>query len=106
MLNIINRSNLIGSAFYDRDGLYWRVDKMIDDTDEYLILLKSHNGLKELFSLKKTKLDARGYELNLIDAEQKVGSKAQYRMQTYLPIEYIKYGAKFLDMIKTMINKL
>ena len=105
MLNIINRSNLIGSAFYDRDGLYWRVDKMIDDIDEYLILLKSHNGLKELFILKKIKSDARGYELGLLDSKR-VGSQRKYFMQTYLPIEYIKYNAKFLDMIKTMINKL
>ena len=90
MLNIINRSNLIGSAFYDKDGLYWRVDKMIDDTDEYLILLKSHNGLKELFILKKIKLDARGYELGLIDPATKAGSKRQLNARMKLSTSTLK----------------
>ena len=53
MLTIENRGRLISDSFYDKMGMYWVVDKIIDDTDEYLILIENRKGSKEVFALNK-----------------------------------------------------
>ena len=102
MLNIINRGRVIASSFYDKDGVYWTIDKMVDDTDEYLILLLSRSGLKELFTLKK-EMDYIGYELGILDNDRD-HNKRMYKLRTYIPIEDIKDSIKFIGRLAEMIE--
>ena len=103
MIHIIGRSNLIGSSFYDKDGVYWTVDKMTDDTDEYLILLKSKNGDSELITLKK-EIDHHicKYELGLLGP--RTTASRLYRLRTYIPIEDIKYIQSFINKLACILE--
>jgi len=102
MLNIINRGRVIASSFYDKDGVYWTIDKMVDDTDEYLILLQSRNGLKELITLKKEIYICK-YELGILD-DDRPHNKRMYKLRTYIPIEDIKDSIKFIGRLAEMIE--
>ena len=104
MLNIINRGRVIASSFYDKDGVYWTIDKMVDDTDEYLILLKSRNGDSELITLKK-EIDHHicKYELGILDNDRP-HNKRMYKLRTYIPIEDIKDSIIFINRLAGMIE--
>ena len=103
MLNIINRGRVIASSFYDKDGVYWTIDKMVDDTDEYLILLLSKNGDKELFTLKKEMNYICKYELGILD-DDRPHNKRMYKLRTYIPIEDIKDSIKFIGRLAEQIE--
>jgi hypothetical protein len=103
MLTIENRGRLISDSFYDKMGMYWVVDKIIDDTDEYLILIENPKGPKELFSLKRESLYGVGYELGLLDDNRHI-NKNMYKIKTYIPIETISDKRLLIKRMNEMID--
>jgi hypothetical protein len=103
MLTIENRGRLISDSFYDKMGMYWVVDKIIDDTDEYLILIENRKGPKELFSLKKQNLYGIGYQLGLLDDNRNI-NKNMYKVKTYIPIETISDKRLLIKRMTEMID--
>lgn len=102
MLKIENRGYLISHSFYDKMGVYWVVDKIIDDSNEYLILIKTNNGIKELFALKKENLYGIGYELGISAGAP--GMQRMYKVKTYIPIETIKDRNLLVNKMAELIN--
>jgi hypothetical protein len=84
-------------------GMYWVVDKIIDDTDEYLILIENPKGPKELFSLKRENLYEVGYELGLLDDNRHI-NKDMYKIKTYIPIETISDKRLLIKRMNEMID--
>jgi hypothetical protein len=103
MLTIKNRGYLISDSFYDKMGMYWVVDKIIDDTDEYLILIENPKGPKELFSLKRENLYEVGYELGLLDDNRHI-NKNMYKIKTYITIETISDKRLLIKRMAEMID--
>jgi hypothetical protein len=103
MLTIKNRGRLISDSFYDKMGMYWVVDKIIDDTDEYLILIETGKGHKELFSLKRENLYDVGYQLGLLDDNRHI-NKNMYKLKTYIPIETISDKRLLIKRMTEMID--
>ena len=103
MLTIENRGYIISDSFYDKMGMYWVVDKIIDNTDEYLILIENRKGPKELFSLKKENLYDVGYQLGLLDDNRHI-NKNMFRVKTYIPIETIRDKKLLVKRMNEMID--
>ena len=103
MLTIENRGYIISDSFYDKMGMYWVVDKIIDNTDEYLILIENRKGPKELFSLKKENLYDVGYQLGLLDDNRHI-NKNMFRVKTYIPIETIRDKKLLVMRMAEMID--
>ena len=103
MLTIVNRGYLVNDSFYDKMGMYWVVDKIIDNTDEYLILIENRKGPKELFSLKKENLYDVGYQLGLLDDNRHI-NKNMFRVKTYIPIETIRDKKLLVKRMNEMID--
>ena len=103
MLTIENRDILLGDSFYDKMGMLWVVNKILDNTNEYLILLETIRGHKELFSLKKENLYEVGYELGLLDDNRHI-NKIMYKVKTYIPIETIKDKTLLVNRMTDMLN--
>jgi hypothetical protein len=103
MLTIKNRGYIISDSFYDKMGMYWVVDKIIDNTDEYLILIENRKGPKELFSLKKENLHDVGYQLGLLDDNRHI-NKNMFRVKTYIPIETIRDKKLLVMRMAEMID--
>ena len=103
MLTIENRGYIISDSFYDKMGMYWVVDKIIDNTDEYLILIENRKGPKELFSLKKESLYDVGYQLGLLDDNRHI-NKNMFRVKTYIPIETIRDKKLLVMRMAEMID--
>ena len=102
MLTIKNRGRLISDSFYDKMGMYWVVDKIIDDTDEYLILIENRKGPKEIFSLKKQNLYGIGYEFGISAGGP--GMQRMYKLKTYIPIETISDKRLLIKRMTEMID--
>jgi hypothetical protein len=102
MLTIENRGRLISDSFYDKMGIYWVVDKIIDDTDEYLILIENRKGPKEIFALNKQNSYGIGYEFGISAGGP--GMQRMYKVKTYIQIETIKDKTLLVDRMKDMIN--
>ena len=103
MLTIENRGYIISDSFYDKMGMYWVVDKIIDNTDEYLILIENRKGPKELISLKKENLYDVGYQLGLLDDNRHI-NKNMFRVKTYIPIETIRDKKLLVKRMNEMID--
>ena len=103
MLTIKNRGYLISDSFYDKMGMYWVVDKIIDATDEYLILIENRKGPKELFSLKKENLYDVGYQLGLLDDNRHI-NKNMFKVKTHIPIETISDKRLLVKRMAEMID--
>ena len=103
MLTIKNRGYLISDSFYDKMGMYWVVDKIIDNTDEYLIVIVNRKGPKELFSLKKENLYEVGYQLGLLDYNRYI-NKNVFKVKTYIPIETISDKRLLIKRMAEMID--
>jgi hypothetical protein len=103
MLTIENRGYIISDSFYDKMGMYWVVDKIIDNTDEYLILIENRKGPKEVFSLKKENLYDIGYQLGLLDDNRHI-NKNMFRVKTYIPIETIRDKKLLVMRMAEMID--
>ena len=103
MLTIKNRGRLISDSFYDKMGMYWVVDKIIDDTDEYLILIENRKGPKAMFSLKKENIYGMGYGLGLLDDNRHI-NKIMYKVKTYIPIETISDKKLLVMRMAEMID--
>ena len=103
MLTIKNRGYIISDSFYDKMGMYWVVDKIIDNTDEYLILIENRKGPKELFSLKKENLYEVGYQLGLLDDNRHI-NKNMFKVKTYIPIETISDKKLLVKRMNEMID--
>ena len=103
MLTIENRGYIISDSFYDKMGMYWVVDKIIDNTDEYLILIENRKGPKELFSLKKENLHEVGYQLGLLDDNRHI-NKNMFKVKTYIPIETIRDKKLLVMRMTEMID--
>ena len=103
MLTIENRGYIISDSFYDKMGMYWVVDKIIDIPDEYLILIENRKGPKELFSLKKENLYDVGYQLGLLDDNRHI-NKNMFRVKTYIPIETIRDKKLLVKRMNEMID--
>ena len=103
MLTIENRGYIISDSFYDKMGMYWVVDKIIDNTDEYLILIENRKGPKELFSLKKENLYDVGYQLGLLDDNRHI-NKNMFKVKTYIPIETIRDKKLLVMRMTEMID--
>jgi hypothetical protein len=104
MLTIENRGRLISDSFYDKMGMYWVVDKIIDDTDEYLILIENEDGPKEIFSLKKQNLYGMGYVFGISAGGP--GMQRMYKVKTYIPIETISDKRLLIKRMTEMIDAL
>ena len=102
MLTIKNRGRLISDSFYDKMGMYWVVDKIIDDTNEYLILIENRKGPKEIFALKRKNLYEVGYEFG-ISAGGPVMQR-MYKVKTYIPIETISDKRLLIKRMNEMID--
>ena len=103
MLTIVNRGYLVSDSFYDKMGMYWVVDKMIDIPDEYLIVIANRKGPKQLFSLKKENLYDIGYQLGLLDDNRHI-NKNMFRVKTYIPIETIRDKKLLVKRMNEMID--
>ena len=103
MLTIKNRGYIISDSFYDKMGMYWVVDKIIDIPDEYLIVIVNRKGPKELFSLKKENLYDVGYQLGLLDDNRHI-NKNMFRVKTYIPIETIRDKKLLVKRMNEMID--
>ena len=103
MLTIKNRGYIISDSFYDKMGMYWVVDKIIDIPDEYLIVIVNRKGPKELFSLKKENLHDVGYQLGLLDDNHHF-NKNMFRVKTYIPIETIRDKKLLVKRMNEMID--
>ena len=104
MLTIENRGRLISDSFYDKMGMYWVVDKIIDDTDEYLILIENRKGPKEIFALNKQNLHGIGYEFGISAGGP--GMQRMYKVKTYIPIETIKDKILLVNRMQDLINDI
>jgi len=102
MLTIKNRGRLISDSFYDKMGMYWVVDKIIDDTDEYLILIETGKGHKELFALNKQNSYGIGYEFGISAGGP--GMQRMYKLKTYIPIETISDKRLLIKRMTEMID--
>jgi hypothetical protein len=102
MLTIENRGRLISDSFYDKMGMYWVVDKIIDDTDEYLILIENRKGPKEIFALNKQNSYGIGYEFGISAGGP--GMQRMYKVKTYIPIETIKDKILLVNRMQDLIN--
>ena len=102
MLTIKNRGRLISDSFYDKMGMYWVVDKIIDDTNEYLILIENRKGPKEIFALNKQNSYGIGYEFGISAGGP--GMQRMYKVKTYIGIETIKDKTLLVSRMKDMIN--
>ena len=103
MLTIKNRGYIISDSFYDKMGMYWVVDKIIDIPDEYLIVIVNRKGPKELFSLKKENLYDVGYQLGLLDDNRHI-NKNMFKVKTYIPIETISDKRLLVKRMAEMID--
>ena len=103
MLKIKNRGRLISDSFYDKMGMYWVVDKIIDDTNEYLILIENRKGPKEIFALNKQNLYGVGYEFG-ISGTAVPGMQRMYKLKTYIPIETISDKRLLIKRMTEMID--
>ena len=103
MLTIENRGYIISDSFYDKMGMYWVVDKIIDIPDEYLIVIVNRKGPKELFSLKKENLYEVGYQLGLLDDNHHF-NKNMFKVKTYIPIETISDKRLLVKRMAEMID--
>ena len=102
MLTIKNRGRLISDSFYDKMGMYWVVDKIIDDTNEYLILIENRKGPKEIFSLNKQNLYGVGYEFGISAGGPSM--QRMYKVKTYIPIETISDKRLLIKRMTEMID--
>ena len=102
MLQIENRGRLVSDSFYDKMGMYWVVDRIIDDPNEYLIVLESRNGPKELFSLNKQNLYGVGYEFGI--SAGGLGTIRMFKVKTYIPIETISDKRLLIKRMTEMID--
>ena len=103
MLTIENRGYIVSDSFYDKMGMYWVVDKIIDIPDEYLIVIVNRKGPKELFSLKKENLYEVGYQLGLLDDNHHF-NKNMFKVKTYIPIETISDKKLLVMRMAEMID--
>jgi hypothetical protein len=83
-------------------GMYWVVDKIIDDTDEYLILIENRKGPKEIFALNKQNSYGIGYEFGISAGGP--GMQRMYKVKTYIPIETIKDKILLVNRMQDLIN--
>ena len=102
MLTIKNRGRLISDSFYDKMGVYWVVDRIIDDTNEYLIVVENRKGLKEIFALNKQNLYEVGYEFGI--SVRPTISQRMYKVKTYIPIETISDKRLLIKRMTEMID--
>ena len=102
MLQIENRGRLVSDSFYDKMGMYWVVDRILDDPNEYLIVVESRSGPKELFSLNKQNLYGVGYEFGI--SAGGLGTIRMFKVKTYIRIETIKNKSLLLNRMKDLIN--
>jgi hypothetical protein len=102
MLTIKNRGRLISDSFYDKMGMYWVVDKIIDDTDEYLILIENRKGPKEIFALNKQNSYGIGYEFGISAGGQVM--QRMYKIKTYIDIETIRDKTLLVKRMAEMID--
>jgi hypothetical protein len=102
MLKIENRGRLISDSFYDKMGMYWVVDKIIDNTDEYLILIENRKGPKAMFSLNKQNLYDVGYEFGISAGVS--GNQKMFKVKTYIPIETISDKRLLIKRMTEMID--
>ena len=102
MLTIENRGYLLNDSFYDKMGMLWVVNKIIDDPTEYLILLETIKAHKELFSLKKENLYGIGYELGISAGGP--GTQRMYKIKTYIDIETIRDKTLLVEKMMELIN--
>jgi len=102
MLTIENRGRLISDSFYDKMGMYWVVDKIIDDTNEYLILIENRKGPKEIFALNKQNSYGIGYEFGISAGGS--GMQRMYKIKTYIPIETISDKRLLIKRMIEMID--
>jgi hypothetical protein len=103
MLQIENRGRLISDSFYDKMGMYWVVRRILDDPNEYLIVLECQTGPKELFSLNKQKRYALGYQFGISAGGPSINQR-MFKVKTYIPIETIKDKTLLVSRMKDMIN--
>jgi hypothetical protein len=104
MLTIKNRGRLISDSFYDKMGMYWVVDKIIDDTNEYLIVIENRKGPKEIFALNKQNSYGIGYEFGISANIQWPGMQRMYKLKTYIPIETISDKRLLIKRMTEMID--
>ncbi len=103
MLQIENRGRLVSDSFYDKMGMYWVVDRILDDPNEYIIVIENRNGPKELFSLNKKNLYGLGYQFGISAGGPSI-TQRMYKVKTYIPIETIKDKTLLVSRMKDMIN--
>jgi hypothetical protein len=104
MLTIKNRGRLISDSFYDKMGMYWVVDKIIDDTNEYIILIENRKGPKEIFTLNKQNLYDVGYEFGISAGGLWTSKQRMYKVKTYIPIETISDKRLLIKRMTEMID--
>ena len=104
MLTIKNRGRLISDSFYDKMGMYWVVDKIIDNTNEYLIVIENRKGPKEIFSLNKQNLYDVGYEFGISAGGLWTSKQRMYKVKTYIPIETISDKRLLIKRMNEMID--
>ena len=102
MLTIKNRGRLISDSFYDKMGVYWVVDRIIDDTNEYLIVVENRKGLKEIFALNKQNLYEVGYEFGI--SVRHTIRQRMIKVKTYIPIETISDKRLLIKRMTEMID--
>jgi hypothetical protein len=102
MLTIENRGRLISDSFYDKMGMYWVVDKIIDDTDEYLILIENRKGSKEIFALNKQNLYGIGYAFGISAGGPSM--QRMYKVSAYIQIETISDKRLLIKRMTEMID--
>jgi hypothetical protein len=83
-------------------GMYWVVDKIIDDTNEYLIVIENRKGPKEIFALNKQNSYGIGYELGISAGGP--GMQRMYKVKTYIPIETISDKRLLIKRMNEMID--
>jgi hypothetical protein len=104
MLTIKNRGRLISDSFYDKMGMYWVVDKIIDDTNEYLIVIENRKGPKEIFALNKQNSYGIGYEFGISAGGLWTSMQRMYKVKTYIPIETISDKRLLIKRMNEMID--
>ena len=104
MLQIQNRGRLVSDSFYDKMGMYWVVDRILDDPNEYLIVVEQRNGPKELFSLNKQNLYGIGYEFGIVSAGGPTINQRMYKVKTYIRIETISDKRLLIKRMTEMID--
>jgi hypothetical protein len=104
MLTIKNRGRLISDSFYDKMGMYWVVDKIIDDPNEYLIVIENSKGPKEIFALNKQNSYGIGYEFGISAGGLWTSMQRMYKLKTYIPIETISDKRLLIKRMTEMID--